>query len=193
MVHGNSQIRVWDPLVRAFHWGLVASFGIAYIVEDHWLWLHVNAGYVVVALVGFRLVWGLVGTRHARFSDFVRSPSTVVDYLKQMVAFRAHRHLGHNPAGGAMVVALLLTLIATTLSGVAAYGHQEFMGPLAGLVNDLPNWVGEVLKESHEVFANLTVVLVIMHVAGVLLASIQHRENLVRSMLTGWKRKEVNQ
>lgn len=142
MVDGNSQIRVWDPLVRLFHWGLVASFGIAYIVEDDWLWLHVNAGYVVLALLGFRLLWGRVGTRHARFSDFVRSPSTVANYPKQMVAFRAHRHLGHNPAGGAMVVALLLVLLATTLSGVADYGNQEFMGPLAGRASGLPDWVG---------------------------------------------------
>jgi cytochrome b len=193
MADDNSQIRVWDPLVRGFHWSLVASFGIAYLVGDDRLWLHVNAGYLVLGLVGFRLAWGLVGTRHAKFSDFVRGPATVIAYLGKMIVFRAERHIGHNPAGGAMVVALLLSLSATTLSGLVVYGHQEFMGPLAGLVSALPNGVGGVLRASHEMFANITVVLAIVHVAGVLIASLQHGENLVHSMLTGSKRKEINE
>lgn len=192
MALGNEQIRVWDPLVRVFHWGLVAGFAAAYLSGDDWLRLHVIAGYTVAGLVGFRLVWGIVGTRHARFSDFVRRPSTVVDYLRAMVTRRADRHIGHNPAGGAMVVALLLSLVTTALSGMALYGHQEFLGPLAFLSSGLPDSAGGALKEVHEFFANLSVTLVVLHLAGVAYASIQHRENLVRAMFTGLKSKEIH-
>ena len=192
MTAGNQQIRVWDPLIRIFHWSLVAGFAAAYLSGDDWLRVHVNAGYTVAGLVVFRLVWGFVGTRHARFDDFVRRPAVVVLYLKEIAGFRARRHIGHNPAGGTMVVALLLSLTATALSGMALYGHQEFLGPLAGLAGSLPDSAGGVLKETHEFLANLSVTLVVLHLAGVLFASIQHRENLVRAMLTGWKSKESN-
>ena len=192
MASGNERVRVWDPLVRLFHWGLVAGFAAAYLSGDDWLRVHVIAGYVVAGLVTFRLVWGFVGSRHARFSDFVRPPATVMAYLKAMVGFRARRHVGHNPAGGAMVVALLLSLAATVVSGMALYGHQEFLGPLAFLTSGLPDSAGGVLKEVHEFFADLSVTLVVLHLAGVVFASIQHRENLVRAMLTGWKSKESN-
>ena len=193
MSGNNALIRVWDPLVRAFHWGLVPSFAVAYLVEDDWLPVHVAAGYLILGLLTFRLAWGLVGTRHARFNDFVRGPSTVFAYLKEMLACRARRHIGHNPAGGAMVIALLLCLFATGLSGMAVYGYQEFMGPFAGLLSELPDSVGKGVEAAHEVLANLTVLLVATHIAGVLVASIQHRENLVRSMITGCKRKEISE
>lgn len=187
MPNDNLQIRVWDPLVRIFHWTLVLAFAIAYLTEDDWLSLHVYAGYLIAGLVVFRLVWGVLGSHHARFGDFIFRPATVISYIKDALAFRAERHLGHNPAGGAMVIALLLSLTATTVSGLAVYGHQEFLGPFAGLVHNLPSSAGEMLEELHEVFANLTVLLVVLHVAGVILASLQHGENLVRSMFTGTK------
>lgn len=193
MTGDNALIRVWDPLVRLFHWGLVLSFAVAYLVEDDWLPVHIVAGYLILGMLTFRLVWGLVGTRHARFNDFVRGPSTVFAYLKAMFAHQARRHIGHNPAGGAMVIALLLCLLATGLSGMAVYGYQEFMGPFAGLLSELPNSVGRGIEAVHEVLANLTMLLVATHIAGVLLASIQHRENLVHSMITGCKRKEISE
>jgi len=189
---GDERVWVWDPLVRIFHWSLAVVFGMAYLTGDEWLRVHVIAGYTVVGLVMFRLVWGFVGTRHARFSDFVHRPSTVMAYLKEMARLRARRHVGHNPAGGAMVVALLLSLIATAVSGMGLYGHQEFLGPFAALAGSLPDSAGGVLKEIHEFFANLTVTLVVLHLAGVVFASIQHRENLVLGMLTGWKSKETH-
>ncbi len=183
-------VKVWDPLVRIFHWSLVAGFATAYLSEDEFLTLHVYAGYLVAGLVLFRLFWGVVGTRHARFSDFVRPPGEVREYLRQVLTFSAPRYLGHNPAGGAMVVALLLMLTATSLLGLATYAVQEFSGPLAPWLAGWPPWWGDVLKEGHEFCANLTLLLVFVHLAGVALASLQHRENLVRAMFTGLKRAE---
>lgn len=186
-----TQLRVWDPLVRIFHWSLAGGFAIAFVTEDDLLGPHVWAGYLVLALVAFRLVWGFVGPRTARWTDFVKAPGETLAYLRDIARFRAKRHLGHNPAGGAMVVALLLALTATGLSGLALYGAQELSGPLAAFMQYLPAAWAHPLEEIHEVLANLTLVLVVLHVAGVVLASLQHRENLVRSMITGYKRRQT--
>jgi cytochrome b len=184
----TAEVLIWDPLVRIFHWSLVGAFATAYIVEDDLLGVHVWAGYLVLTLIAVRLVWGFVGTRHARFSDFVRSPRVVLHYLGDALQLRAGRHLGHNPAGGAMVVALLLLVAATGLCGLALYGTQELSGPLAPLMSGLsPAW-GEVFEETHEVLANLTLAFIVMHVAGVIFSSLSHRENLIAAMFTGRKR-----
>jgi cytochrome b len=182
------EVRVWDPLVRVFHWSLVAAFATAFIVEDDLLGVHVWAGYLVLALIAVRLVWGFIGTRHARFADFVRGPSTVAGYLGDALRMRAPRYLGHNPAGGAMVVALLILVAATGISGMALYGTQELSGPLAPLMGGLPADWGEGLEETHEVLANLTLVFIVAHVAGVLFSSLSHRENLILAMINGRKR-----
>lgn len=184
----DNTYRVWDLPVRVFHWTLVLAFTLAFLSEDHWLDLHVLAGYSIAALIGFRLLWGLIGSRHARFSDFVRRPQEVIQYLKDIAAFRAKRHLGHNPAGATMILALLLSLALTVLSGLGVYGAKELAGPLAELLFNAPGWLGEALEEVHEFFANFTLLLVILHVVGVVLASVQHRENLVRAMFNGKKR-----
>jgi len=185
-----STVRVWDPLIRIFHWTLVAAFAVAYFTEDDLLTLHVWAGYLVGGLILFRLVWGFVGTPHARFSDFVRPPRQVIAYLKDVLAFRARRYLGHNPAGGVMILALLVSLITTVVTGLAVYGAGEMAGPMAGWLAGLGEQGAEALEEVHELFANLTLALVVAHVAGVVLASLQHRENLVRAMITGRKARE---
>ena len=181
------QVKVWDPLVRIFHWTLVASFTIAFVTEEEWGSIHTLAGYIVGGLVLFRLVWGVIGTRYARFSNFVYSRKVTVGYLKDIAAFRPKRYLGHNPAGGAMVIAILLSLIATVVTGLAVYGTGEFSGPLGGLLSGCSDFPSDVLEELHEFFANFTLLLVIAHVAGVVLATFQHGENLVRSMFTGLK------
>ncbi|MCG8049154.1 MAG: cytochrome B, partial [Candidatus Thiodiazotropha endolucinida] len=103
-MNGQDEIKVWDPLVRLFHWSLVGAFAVAWLTEDEWMGLHANAGYLIAALLLFRLVWGVLGTHYARFTDFVKSPPTVVAYLRDLVQLRAERTLGHNPAGGAMIV-----------------------------------------------------------------------------------------
>jgi cytochrome b len=180
--------RVWDLAVRVFHWSLATAFAVSYLTEDELQTVHIYAGYLVGVLIAFRLLWGFVGPRHARFSDFARTPSAVLAYLKAAVRMRAPRFLGHNPAGGTMVVALLITLAVTVVSGMALYGTTDFAGPLAGLFRG--DAAADVLKEVHELAANLTLGLVVLHLAGVVFASLEHRENLVKAMITG--RKEEN-
>ncbi|TNF38609.1 MAG: cytochrome B [Gammaproteobacteria bacterium] len=186
-MHNDTLVKVWDLPVRLFHWTLATSFFIAYITEDHWLGLHTFAGYTITGLIAFRLIWGLIGSRYARFSDFVRKPSDIKQYIKDIFRFRARRYLGHNPAGGAMVIALLISLIITVITGMATYGGKELAGPLASLMMGLPEFVMDAFEELHEFFANFTLLLVMFHVAGVVLASLQHGENLIRSMFTGKK------
>jgi cytochrome b len=185
----EAQVRVWDPLVRVFHWSLAAAFATAFIVEDHLLGVHVWAGYLVLTLIAVRLVWGIVGTRHARFTDFVRGPRQVLGYIRDALRLQAPRYLGHNPAGGAMVVALLLLVGLTGLTGLALYRAQELSGPLALLMAGTSAALGEALEETHEVLANLTLGFIVLHIAGVLFSSLSHRENLIGGMVTGRKRR----
>ncbi len=181
-------IKVWDPLVRVFHWSLVLAFTVSFLSAEEVQSLHVVSGYFIGGLVLFRLVWGLVGTRYARFADFVRHPRVVVDYLKDILAFQPRRYIGHNPAGGAMVVLLLINLVCTVFTGLAAYGGEELAGPLAGLMAGVGKSGAHLVKEIHELFANFTLTLVVLHVIGVAVASLQHGENLVRAMINGRKR-----
>ena len=181
----QDQIYVWDPLVRIFHWSLVVGFTVAYLTEDDMLTVHVWAGYAVGVLIVARIVWGLIGSRHARFSDFIYDPVTTLRYLRDLVFFRAERHLGHSPGGGAMVVLLLSFLTATVVTGLVVYGGEQQAGPLAGMFR---KDTGESMEEIHEVIANITLALIIAHIAAVILASFVHRENLVRAMVTGYKR-----
>jgi cytochrome b len=167
-------VKIWDPLVRVFHWSLVASFAIAWISAEEWNDLHQWAGYAAGALITFRLLWGLVGTRYARFAQFVRSPGTVAAYLKDIFTGRERRYLGHNPAGGMMIVALMLCMAGLCITGWL-YTTDAF-------------WGEEWVEETHELLANLLLGLVGLHVAGVLVAGFRHRENLVRAMVTGRKR-----
>lgn len=184
----NLEVKVWDPMVRLFHWSLVAAFAIAFAAsEDEWIEAHAIAGYLVFGLVGFRILWGIVGPRHARFSDFVRSPVTVLSYLRDLLRLRAQRYLGHNPAGGAMVVMFLLMLLVTTLTGMAYYGAVDSGGPLAGWIQLNP-YHAHWLEEIHEFAANFTLVLVALHVCGVVVDSFLHHDNLVKAMVTGRKR-----
>ena len=167
-------VKVWDPLVRVFHWSLVVLFAAAFATGEHLERVHILVGYGVLGLIAFRIVWGLVGTRHARFSDFVCGPGAVMAYLRDMIAGHAKRYLGHNPAGAVMIVALLMMLTATGVSGymltTPTYWHVKWVEAL------------------HEVTANATLGLVGLHVAGVLMSSLMHRENLVLAMITGRKR-----
>lgn len=199
-----SRITVWDPLVRIAHWVLVTAFFVAYFTEDDFLTQHVWAGYTVAAIVLVRVVWGFVGSRPARFTDFLYDPATVLRYLGGLVRGKAPRYLGHSPAGGAMVIALLLVLAATTWSGLMVYAYDRQAGPLAGLVAPSadaptapPNREAasagfeareDFWEETHELLANVALALVILHIGGVVLASVVHRENLVAGMLTGKKR-----
>jgi cytochrome b len=166
-------VLVWDLPVRLFHWLMVASFAGAWLTaeSERWRLVHVTLGYTMAGLVVFRLLWGLFGTRHARFADFIRGPRKVLAYLKSVLAGRPEHHVGHNPAGAIAIVAMLALTLATAGFGWATY-------------NELG---GDWLEEAHEVAANLMMAVVIVHLAGVALASLMHRENLVRAMVTGRK------
>ncbi len=181
------EIKVWDPLVRIFHWSLVAAFFIAYFTEDDFLTLHAWAGYTVGGLVLFRVIWGFIGSRHARFSDFVRPPREAIAYLKDELTGHARRYIGHNPAGGAMVIALLVSLTLTVTTGLFVYGAGECSGPLSASLCDAPKWLAEAGEEVHEFFANFTLFLVVLHVAGVIWSGLLHHENLVAAMWHGRK------
>ena len=182
-----SQIKVWDSLVIFFHWSLVSAFFIAYITEEDFLLVHSWAGYLILALLSVRFIWGFIGTRYARFKDFVYSPENVIRFLKDTLRFRAKRYIGHNPAGGAMIILLMISLLITTISGVLLFGAEEHAGPVAHWFTSTGGFWGDALEELHEFFANFTLLLVIVHVIGVIVESIMHKENLVSAMITGFK------
>lgn len=184
-IQTDNTIKVWDPLIRIFHWSLVFFFFLAYITEDDWMTVHSFAGYSIAFLIIFRLVWGFIGTRHARFSDFVCSRQVVMSYLKQLSRGKAKRYIGHNPAGAAMIVMLLFSIAMTVFSGMSLYA-TEGHGPLAATF--FSSLSEDVLEELHEFFANFTLLLVLTHVGGVLLSSLLHRENLIKAMINGRKR-----
>lgn len=181
----SSTVKAWDPLVRVFHWSLVFFFLLAFTTEDDWMDLHIWAGYVVAMLIGFRLLWGIIGTRNARFLSFVKSRQIVMQHLRNMLSLKAPHYLGHNPVAAVMVVALLASISLVAFSGMvltAAEGH----GPLAGTLFAGAN--GEAVEEIHEFFANFTLLLVFAHVGGVVFSSLLEGENLVKAMITGRKK-----
>jgi cytochrome b len=170
----GTTVRVWDPMVRIFHWSLAICFLVGYALGDDGGSLHRMLGYAVLGLVAFRVIWGVVGGRHARFSDFVPRPAVLRQYLRDVLAGREARYLGHNPAGGAMIVLLLTAVTATGISG--------------WLMTTDAFWGVEWMEEGHEALAAATLALVGLHIAGVVFSSLRHRENLVRAMITGRKR-----
>ena len=127
----KNKVYVWDPLVRIFHWGLVLAFIIAYLTAEEENLVHIYSGYLVLGLIIFRVLWGIAGTKYARFSDFIYSPAFVIRYIKGLIAHKPEHYLGHNPLGGWMVVALLLCLFVVTVSGLKVYAIEEGRGPLA--------------------------------------------------------------
>jgi cytochrome b len=167
-------VRVWDAPVRVTHWLMVLCFAGAWLSaeSERWRLLHLTLGYTLAGLVAFRLAWGLVGTRHARFADFVRAPGAALGYLRDLLQGRAPHHSGHNPAGALAIVGLLGLAALTTGLGWAL--EQDLAG----------HW----LEEAHEAAAVAMLVVAGVHVLGVIAGSLAHRENLVRAMVTGRKR-----
>lgn len=168
-------VKVWDPLVRIFHWSLLICFFAAYLLSEENQYWHETMGYCVLGLISFRLVWGLIGTRYARFSSFVPTGNQLFAYVKAVLEKREERHLGHNPLGGMMILALLLALATIVTTGWMMTLDQF--------------WGTEWVEEVHEAAAKLTLGLVALHVAGVIFSSLRHKENLVKAMITGRKAK----
>jgi cytochrome b len=170
-----TRVRVWDPLVRIFHWGLVAAFVVAWFSHGGYLALHRLSGYAIAALVLLRVSWGVVGSPHARFADFLRGPRELAAYAGLLVRGHEPRYIGHNPAGGAMVVVLLALLAALCATGVML---------------DTPRFRDDGgVKEVHDLLTDAALACIALHLAGVAYASWRHRENLVAAMISGSKRK----
>jgi cytochrome b len=168
------RILVWDIPTRIFHWSLALSFLGAFLTAEteRYRDLHIALGYIMLGLIVFRLVWGFVGTHYARFSSFMFKPAEIVAYLRSLLARRPQHFLGHNPAGSVAIFLLLGLGLLTAVSGVMLY--YEVGG-------------GEAFEELHEGAANFMLLIVAIHIAGVVVSSVLHRENLVRSMITGYK------
>jgi cytochrome b len=174
MAESPGKILVWDPLLRAFHWTLVVSIFAAWLTAEVDESLHEIFGYVALALIAWRVLWGLVGPRYARFSQFVRKPRVVWSYLRTVLAGTEARFIGHNPAGGAMILALLAVVGVVSASG--------------WLLTTDALWGNAWAQHAHSLLAHGLVVLIALHIGGVALASWRHRENLAGAMLTGVKR-----
>lgn len=175
----KTNILVWDAPVRVFHWLMVISFAGAYLTaeSERWRLIHVTLGYTMGGLVAFRIIWGLVGTRHARFSSFVSGFASVRRYVQSLIAGKPEHHVGHNPAGAVAIVLLLLFSVVIVATGWGVYNDKG----------------GKIVEELHEASSTLMLLIVIVHVAGVVVSSWLHHENLIRSMLTGRKLATVNE
>jgi len=209
-------VKVWDIWVRVFHWSLVALFVVAYFTAEEENIVHIYSGYAVLGLVIFRVLWGIVGSKYARFSDFLYPPKQVIQYIRGMVAGKPEHYLGHNPLGGWMIVALLASLIVVTVTGLKVYAIEEERGPLASanqlLVIDNAyadrdededgehegrkhdngkDAEEEMWKELHDVSTDITLFLICLHILGVIVSSRVYGENLVKAMITGNKEREV--
>jgi len=191
---------------------VVLAFTIAYLSGEEESSLHIYSGYIVLGLIAFRVLWGLIGARYARFSNFVYSPGTTIQYLKDLIAKKPERYIGHNPAGGWMVIAMLLCLFVVSVSGLKVYAIEEGLGPLAGEPSALTiissayadddddgdhenpekghgedEEAEEFWEEVHEVSSNMMLLLIFLHITGVIVSGRLHGEPLVKAMFSGKK------
>lgn len=165
---------VWDPLVRILHWSLVFCFVLAWQSPTRSDLVHEWSGYACVAIAVARIAWGIRGSRWARFDSFVRSPRTAWDYLRDLMSGRSHRHLGHNPLGGYMILAMLGVLLVVCATG---------------WMFTTDRWWGiEWVRTTHDVGTDVLLVLVALHILGNIVMSWVHRENLIAAMWHGRKR-----
>jgi len=211
-------LKVWDLAVRVFHWTLVGCYTLAFLSAENIRTLHIIFGYAVLSLVLFRILYGFGGTKHARFSDFLYRPVEILDCLKGLSIGRPKHYIGHNPVGGLMIVILLLCLLSLTLTGLKTYGvkgHGPFADKEISFMSKALADRGEIdehdedkrlssgsrhfkktengekdefWEEIHETIAYFTLFLVLIHITGVLISSLIHRENLIKAMITGYKK-----
>lgn len=168
------RILVWDVPTRVFHWGLALSFTGAYLTAEteRYRDLHLALGYIMLGLIAFRLLWGFVGSRYARFDAFLYGPKKVLRYLGSLLKPNPEHYVGHNPAGSLAIFLLLGLGLVAGISGILLF--QEVGGE-------------EAFEDLHEVSSNIMLGVVLLHIAGVVVSSLLHRENLVGSMITGYK------
>jgi len=172
MMH-DRETPVWDIITRIFHWSLVLAFCTNQLTAEEWDAAHEYSGYIILGLVAFRIIWGFVGPRNARFIEFIKSPGTIIAHLTNMLTGRHSAEAGHNPAGGAMVVVLLAWLALTGITG--------WLGIM------LSGHFAEFLEELHETLGELSWLLVALHIVGVIVMSLLERQDLAKSMIDGKK------
>jgi cytochrome b len=182
----TTEVKVWDPLVRVGHWLLATAVIIAWLVDEP-LWLHSWLGYAAIATVLARIVWGFVGSDYARFASFITGPRVAFSYFADLIRLSSKRYLGHSPAGAVMIIAPLFMVTITAITGMVSLAATRGEGPFAGVITKVERANAGadqdlLIEEVHETAANITMVLVILHIAGVAIASFAHRENLVASM-----------
>lgn len=204
--------KVWDGFVRIFHWTLVGSVLGMYLTGESVKAVHSTIGYLVICLIFLRIIWGFFGSKHARFSDFIYPPRTIFDYLMGLIKNNPTHYLGHNPAGGFMIVVILASLLVTAFAGLKTLAG-EGRGPLAGngiavvrlTFADEDEHTGdavtyrkdhtpgrqkdEIWEEIHEAMTGVMIFLIIVHIGGVIVSSWVHKENLILAMITGKKQK----
>ncbi len=183
------KVKVWDLPIRLFHWTLVAGFASAYLTaEFHYKDIHTLIGYALCVLLAARIYWGFFGSQYARFSSFIFSPGETLAYMRSMFGRHPVKHyFGHNPAGALMVFALLGLLALIFAAGLMTLAVIDFEGPLLGLALKIDDDTSYAIREFHELLSNVALALVALHLMGVVGGSIQHKENLVRAMVTGKK------
>ncbi|MDA3921155.1 MAG: cytochrome b/b6 domain-containing protein [Salinisphaera sp.] len=170
----RGQVKVWDPIVRLFHWIVVTGVTLNYFVLEAGKTAHRYMGYIVFSALVVRLLWGFVGSRYARFSEFIVGPATVAGHVGRTLRLRSPRYIGHNPAGGAMIVVLMILLAAICITG-----WMQTLDAFWGVA-----WV----QNAHMLCANSIIALALVHVLAAILESFVHRENLILAMITGRKR-----
>ena len=188
----GDRVVVWDLPTRVFHWLLAATFLVEWLTRDdaRYLDFHVFCGYLIGALIAFRVIWGFVGTRWARFTSFAFGPMAALRYLRDLLRHRQAHFVGHNPAGSWAIFILLTLGALSVLSGIAALGGEKQQGPLQGLLTFAQ---GDALHEVHEVLAWMMLAVVAIHILGVVASSLSDRENLPAAMIRGRKRAENEQ
>lgn len=179
---GSKAVYVWDSPTRLFHWALVAAVATSLIsVELGNMSIHMISGHVVLALLIFRLVWGLVGGRHARFASFVRGPMKVLEYARGVISGNTSAHLGHNPMGGWSVIAMILVLVVQAVSGLFSNDDILTEGPL---VSTITKSTSDFITYIHHLTSNAVYALIILHLAAVTFYTLKgHR--IIVAMITG--------
>lgn len=169
----GQRILVWDFPTRVFHWSLASCFAVAYLSAESETYAvaHQLSGYLFAGLIGFRLVWGLAGSRYARFAEFLRAPAAILGYMGAFLKGRPPHYVGHNPLGAIAIVLMLALGIGIAISGWMTVSDRG----------------GEAFEEIHEFFAHAMLIVVFAHVGGVIVSSLLHRENLAKAMVTGYK------
>jgi cytochrome b len=185
-------MRVWDLPTRLFHWVLVVAVAIAtltgYVSPEWWMGVHLWAGYVIVLLLVFRLVWGVFGSEYSRLTSFAHAPRQLGEHLRGLFLLRPPHYLGHNPTGAVMIAALMVVLTGLTVSGLIVLGGEEKQGPLAGVVYYV---TGNTAKIVHSTLVDILLVMIAGHIIGAIVESLLMRENLIAAMITGRKRLPV--